>query len=91
MSLTFQEITTKKEWEKTISQFPEANFLQSFQWGEFQEKIDKKIFRITAFDKKNLPIIAFQIIKETAKRGSYLTIAGGPLLNWDVISKNNLK
>lgn len=90
MKLIFQEITTKKEWEKIILQFPETNFLQSFQWGKFQEKINKKILRIAAFDKKNLKF-AFQIIKETAKRGNYLAIAGGPLLDWKEISNNDLK
>lgn len=83
--MSFKEITTKKDWEKIVSNFPKANFLQSFYWGKFQEKLGKKVFR---FANRS---VAFQIVKENAKRGSYLTIAGGPLLNWDKIKIEELK
>ncbi len=82
MSINFQVIETEQNWERIISYFPEANFLQSFYWGEFEKKLNKKVFRFALLE-KNQPIIALQIVKETAKRGNYLTIAGGPLLDWE--------
>ena len=89
MNFNLKEITSEKEWEKIISNFPESNFLQSFYWGEFQEKIGKKVFRFSNSDQNNP--IAFQMVKETAKRGNYLSIAGGPLLNWEKIKNDKLK
>ncbi|MFZ1721255.1 MAG: peptidoglycan bridge formation glycyltransferase FemA/FemB family protein [Microgenomates group bacterium] len=93
---TTQICTSKIEWESHLDSFPEANFLQSWNWGDFQERMGKKVFRMVIFDNKvgdsmteNLdiqlkqPIIAMmQIILEPARRGSYLAIPGGPLLNW---------
>jgi lipid II:glycine glycyltransferase (peptidoglycan interpeptide bridge formation enzyme) len=86
MNFNFKETTSEKEWEKIIGNFPEANFLQSFYWGEFQEKIGKEVFRFSSDSK-----VAFQVVKETAKRGNYLSIAGGPLLDWEKIKNKDLK
>ncbi len=81
MNLTIKTINDKKKWEKFILNQPEANFLQSYAWGEFQKSLNKKIFRFGLFleDKQ---IGACEAIKEEAKRGDYLTVAGGPLVNW---------
>jgi len=89
MDFDFKEITSEKEWEGIVNNFPESNFLQSFYWGEFQEKIGKKVFRFSSSDKNDL--IAFQAVKETAKRGNYLSIAGGPLLDWEKIKNDKFK
>jgi len=86
----FQEITSEQEWEKLVTSFPEANFLQSYYWGEFEQKLNKKVFRFVFKDNNQIKII-FQAIKETAKRGSYLTIAGGPLLDWEKLDQKLFK
>lgn len=74
-------IDDKLIWENALLKFSEANFLQSWNWGQFQQNLGKKVFRI-AFYKKNNLLGLVQLIKESAKRGPYFSVGGGPLLNW---------
>ena len=74
-------INEKEVWEKFLKNLPEENFLQSWNWGEFQKSLGKKIFRLGFYQEQQLEGIAL-LVKETAKRGEYLTCAGGPLLDW---------
>ena len=80
--LSIQLIQTKENWERFIQTRPEANFLQSYNWGLFQQKLGKKNFPIGIFKHRQL-IGAALVIKEEAKRGDYLTVAAGPLLDWE--------
>lgn len=74
-------VATKKDWEAfSLSQKPNV-FLQSFNWGEFHQKIGKSIFRLGFWEGKKLVGVAL-IIKEEAKRGVYLSCPGGPVINW---------
>ena len=73
-------INDKNTWENFLLSRPEANFLQSWQFGEFHSELNKKIFRLAVFDQEKIQAAAL-LVKETAKRGSYLTIAGGPLFD----------
>lgn len=69
---------TKQQWEKSLDEFPESNFLQSWAWGEFHQKLGQTIYRVIS---KNW---MFQAIVEPAKRARYLTVPGGPLVqHWD--------
>lgn len=76
-----QFITSKEEWEIFLTQRLEANFLQSWNWGVFHERLGKKVFQVGFFADQKM-IAAALCIKEEAKRGTYLTVAGGPLLDW---------
>lgn len=78
---TIQPILDKAKWEIFILSHKEANFLQSWNWGSFHKKLGKQVFRFGIFDQEK-QIGACEIIKEKAKRGTYLTIAGGPIINW---------
>ena len=60
---------------------PEANFLQSWQWGEFHIKLGQKIERMGLFDGTKL-VGAMMTIVEEAKRGRHLIVSGGPLIDW---------
>jgi len=80
----------KQKWEKYVLSRPEANFLQSYNWGEFQQALNKKFFPLAVFNQDNKQVAAAMVIKETAKRGDYLTVAGGPLLNWQSTEKKVL-
>lgn len=78
-------IDDKIKWEKLVLSFSEANFLQSYNYGAFQEKLGKKVLRVVLENQgqsNNKKAIA-QIIIERAKRGNYFSIAGGPLLNFE--------
>jgi lipid II:glycine glycyltransferase (peptidoglycan interpeptide bridge formation enzyme) len=74
-------IDSKSTWENFLSEHPEANFLQSWYWGEFQEALKRKIFRIGVFDKNKLAGVMFAYV-EPAKRGKFLVVPGGPILDW---------
>lgn len=89
---------SRKQWECSLHTFAEANFLQSWEWGEFQEALGKNVFRFlvlqsqtkleinknSQLDPNSQKVVGVvQLVKEEAKRGVYLTIAGGPIFDWD--------
>ena len=59
----------------------EANFLQSWDFYEFHISRGKKVVRRLAYDGEKI-VGAYAGVVETAKRGRYMAIAGGPILNW---------
>lgn len=65
------------EWAETIKRFPEANFLQSPAYAEMNKLIGEKVI-IEDFEGKGR---ALMIVRE-AKRGKYLEIPCGPLIDW---------
>jgi lipid II:glycine glycyltransferase (peptidoglycan interpeptide bridge formation enzyme) len=75
-------ISDKAQWEMFVASFPEANFLQSWNWGVFHEALGKKVFRLALHDEDRIHAGAL-CVKEEAKRGTYLTVAGGPLVDWE--------
>jgi lipid II:glycine glycyltransferase (peptidoglycan interpeptide bridge formation enzyme) len=81
-NFSFQLVGDKEQWEYFLASRPEANFLQSWNWGVFHEQLKKKVFRVGFFDDQQM-VAAALCVKEEAKRGTYLTIAGGPLLDWN--------
>lgn len=83
MNLIIKDSVNKDEWENSISKFSGANFLQSWNWGDFHEALGKKVIRLMFVD-SDVVALALLIV-ERAKRGSYITIAGGPLMDWQNI------
>ena len=79
---TIKEITDKKNWEDFVLNRPEANFLQSWYWGEFHKALGKKTHR-TGFFKDNKLEGVMQSVVEDAKRGRYLTVSAGPIIDWE--------
>jgi lipid II:glycine glycyltransferase (peptidoglycan interpeptide bridge formation enzyme) len=82
MNITCQLLNNKQRWEQFVADHSQANFLQSFNWGLFSQKINKKFFPLALFNGSQ-QLAAALVIKEEAKRGDYLTLAGGPILDWD--------
>ena len=81
-------ITNKKIWEDfVLSQNPQT-FLQSWDWGETNEKTSSKILRV-GFYRENELVGVCLLIKENAKRGPHLVLPAGPLLNWNDIKLAN--
>jgi len=71
--MEIREIANKNEWENFLSGCKEKTFLQSWNWGEFQEKIGNKIWRSGIYDEEKLVFIAL-VVKIAAKRGTFLLI-----------------
>lgn len=64
-------------WTEVLARFPEVNFLQSPEWGKVNQLVGNKVISETA------AAYWCQMIVKNAKRGRYLEIPGGPLLDWD--------
>ncbi len=77
-----KSIDNKQKWEDFLGTHPEANFLQSWDWGEFHKRLGKVIVRRGFYEDKKLIGVMLSIV-EDAKRGRYLTVPGGPIIDWD--------
>ncbi|MBQ3464443.1 peptidoglycan bridge formation glycyltransferase FemA/FemB family protein [Candidatus Saccharibacteria bacterium] len=64
-------------WTKILQKFPSSNFLQSPLWAETNRLMGHKIV-VQTFDDK---AVYLGIVKD-ARRGRYLEIPAGPLLDW---------
>lgn len=80
MSLTVATID-RPAWQDFTKQHPEANFLYSWQWGELHEKLGFKIIRRGIYNNNMLVGVLFGIIRD-ARRGRYLEVPAGPLIDW---------
>jgi lipid II:glycine glycyltransferase (peptidoglycan interpeptide bridge formation enzyme) len=81
MTISVASITSKTIWEAFLRQHPEASFLQSWNWGEFYLSLGQRIFRQGFFQAEKL-IGVMLLVEEKAKRARYLTLAGGPIIDW---------
>ena len=79
--VTVKNIDSKKVWEDFLKSHKEANFLQSFNFGSFHQKLGKKIFRIGFFKNEKLVGVMLAVL-ENAKRATYITVPGGPIIDW---------
>lgn len=79
--IAVRQIDNKSEWEGFLAKHEEANFLQSWYWGEFHSRLGKIIQR-TGFYENNKLIGVMLSIVESAKRAKYLIVPGGPIIDW---------
>lgn len=83
--ITVVQINEKKEWEEFISKNEDANFLQSWYWGEFHKSLGKTICRSGFYEDEKLIGVMLSVV-EPARRGRYLTVPGGPIIDWNKTS-----
>ena len=76
-----KDAASREEWDGFIKSHPEANFLQSWDFYEFHLARGKTVVRRLAYD-GDIIVGAYAGVVETAKRGKYLAIAGGPIIDW---------
>ena len=81
MSIEITECEKKTTWDGFVAKRPEANFLQSWDFYEFHIARGKKIVRRAVMDGESI-VGVYAGVVETAKRGRYLAIAGGPIVDW---------
>ena len=72
----------RKVWDDFITAHTEANFLQSWDFYEFHLSRGKKVVRRLVANDSGDILGAYAGVIETAKRGRYMAIAGGPILDW---------
>ena len=75
---TCQEIKDKKIWDDFVTSAPDHTFLHSWNWGEFNEQMGDKIWRMGVYDGDKI-IAAALIIRVHARRGNFLFVPHGPL------------
>src|SRR3989344_6594303 len=76
--LEIKEITNKQEWEDFLLKCERKTFLQSWNWGEFQQSLGYKIWRLGIFSGAKLISVAL-VIRHTARRGNFLLVPHGPV------------
>lgn len=67
----------REAWKEVQRKFPEANFLQSPEWGKVNELVGHQV-EIEDFAGQGWCLM----IVKNAKRGRYLEVPGGPLIDW---------
>jgi len=80
--INVKEIKDKEKWEKFVKKYKGANFLQSWNWGQFHRIQGNRVFYLGFFESKKLKGTAL-IIKKRALRGDYLVCPAGPLIKWE--------
>jgi lipid II:glycine glycyltransferase (peptidoglycan interpeptide bridge formation enzyme) len=79
--ITVKIIDEEKIWEDFLLAHPEANFLQSWYWGEFHKALGNIIHRIGFYSGNVLAGVMLSVV-EDARRGRYLTVPAGPIVDW---------
>lgn len=82
--MNIQPLTNKDQYENYYQSVPltQKTFISSWNWGEFNEKMDQKVWRLGVFDATKLVGVA-QAIKVKARRGTFLLVPHSPhLTNW---------
>ncbi len=74
-------VDDKATWEKFMSAQQEANFLQSWYWGEFHSGLGHTVCRRGFYNDGKLVGVMSAVV-EPARRGRHLVVAGGPILDW---------
>jgi len=84
MNLKIQEIKEKKLWQQFLLK-ENGSFLQSWNWGEFEKSLGKKIWRFGGFVKEEI-VFTSQVIKENFPffKKSFFYIPFGPTFKKDI-------
>ena len=81
------EITDKKQLNDFVGSRPMSQFLQSWQWGEFQAKVSGLVSRIGVLADNKLVASAKIITKDLPIGKKYFYCARGPIIDFAVSKK----
>lgn len=83
MSYSFSFIEDQTLWDTFLYQCPVDTFLHTWEWGEFNTKINNRpgetIFRVGVYEENTL-VGVILLLKIVAKRGSYIFCPHGPIV-----------
>jgi len=85
--MQIREITDKNIWEGFLQSCITKTFLQSWNWGEFNIKMGSKIWRLGVYNNEKLMAVTL-VIKVLAKRGTFLFIPHGPIIDESLLLKD---
>ncbi|MCX6702685.1 MAG: peptidoglycan bridge formation glycyltransferase FemA/FemB family protein, partial [Candidatus Wolfebacteria bacterium] len=97
--VAIREIDDKKEWEKFLEEVAPKTFLQSWNWGEFDRSMGKRIWRLGIYNEelgcknKELRLVGVTLVEKiSARRGKFLYIPHGPVFKSQITnSKSQLR
>jgi lipid II:glycine glycyltransferase (peptidoglycan interpeptide bridge formation enzyme) len=72
-----KKVNDKNIWEDFFRRQKEKTFLQSWNWGEFQQRMGNKIWRLGVFNDEGGLASVCLVVKVEAKRGKFLLIQHG--------------
>lgn len=79
--MTILEIQDKEIWNKAVNYSEQSQLLLSWEWGEFQKSMGKKVLRFGCFNEKNEIVGVFPVIKNNIPFNlSYLYSPRSPLM-----------
>lgn len=79
--MKIKTITEKTLWQNFFDKNCFCSFLHSWQWGEFQQSLGYPVIRLGLYNNENQLEAICLIIKIRSKRGSFLFIPHGPVIN----------
>lgn len=80
--MEIREINDKALWEKFVTNAKyNTSFFHSWSWGEFENSLGKQVFRAGFYKSDTLMAVA-QLVEVRAKRGNFLHIRNGPVMDW---------
>jgi len=83
-----RDIKDKNLWDDFLVECEEKTFLQSWNWGEFNQMMGSRIWRLGFFEDNNLVAAVF-FYKIQAKRGTFLFVPHGPIINPKLRNQNS--
>ena len=86
--MNIREINNKEIWENFLLNCDEKTFLDSWNWGNFQNNQGEKIWRWGIYDNDEI-IAVVLVIKIKARRGTFLFIPHGPVIDNQTPRNNN--
>lgn len=78
MNIAIQTITDPQVWIEHFNRINSSSFMQSWAWGEMQERLGHQVARLALVEDDRIVGIG-QVIKMRSKRGSLLFVPHGPL------------
>lgn len=90
MKYELRQLEDSSLWNSFVENFPtlqngvpRVTFVQSYEWISFQRSLGNECFPFAWFDDSNNIVAVAAAVLVRAKRGSYLYIRNGPVLDWD--------
>lgn len=78
---SFKIVEEHSQWGLLTEQHPEASLQQSWQWGDVSKALGHDVLRVLIMHDDAL-VGGMSCIVKNARRGRYLEVPGGPLIDW---------
>ncbi len=77
--MTIREITTKEAWDAYLLPLAPNTFLQSWEWGQVQQREGEKVWYLGLYD-GSVQVGISVVLGVHARRGNYFLIPHGPII-----------